>query len=90
MADKHGHGLDASCIQEKLLNTTVLLYVDRDGNTIFNKGKKNQCFHRNNFSWDFLIRLWHTKMIKAHSEIFQWSDFFISIKHHIIVLFCFQ
>ena len=57
MADKHGHGLDTSCIQEKLLITTVLLYVDLDGNTIFNKGKKNQCFHRNNFSWDFLIWL---------------------------------
>ena len=57
MADKHGHGLDTSCIQEKLLITTVLLYVDLDGNTIFNKGKKNQCFHRNNFYWDFLIWL---------------------------------
>lgn len=57
MADKHGHGLYASCLREKLLITTVLLYVDCDGNTMFNKEKKSQCFHRNNFSWDFLILL---------------------------------
>lgn len=90
MADKHGHGLYASCIQEKLLITTVLLYVDWDGNTIFNKEKKNHCIHRNNFSWDFLICLWHTKMMKAHSDIFQWPDLFFSVKPYIIVLFCFQ
>ena len=87
MADKHVHGLYASCIQEKFLITTVILYVDWDGNTMFNKEKKNQCFHRNNFSWDFLIWLWHTKMMKAHSDIFQWPDLFFSVKHYIIVLF---
>lgn len=84
---KNRHGLDTSYLYERLLITTISWSIDWNGGTIFNKEKKNQCLHRNNFLWDFLTWLWHAKMMDAHSEIFQWADLLFSIRYSSFALF---